>query len=100
MFNLARGSVYKHRHYFAEPTGRTLITQVFCVDLTSSSTTDSTFRVYAGDEVTYTDFDLAQNNTVIFNSLRPHEVNTRDTNYHGYVIFENWIDNETKSPII
>jgi hypothetical protein len=92
MFNLARGSVYKHRHYFAEPKNSVLITQVFCVDLTTDMITDSVFRVYSGDESTYDEFDLTETNTLIFNSLQPHEVNTRDDNYHGYVIFENWTD--------
>lgn len=92
MFNLARGNVYKHRHYFAEPTKREFITQVFCVDLTTAQPTNSSLRVFSSDETSHQNIDLSQANTVIFNSLLSHEVNTLDTNYHGYIIFENWTD--------
>lgn len=92
LFNIGRGSIFRHKHQYAAPDGVPVITQVFAIRLTDFTEPNLEFRVYHSPKLdTYESRSLNQNCMMRFNGLRVHEViATNDDNYYGYFVFEKW----------
>jgi len=86
-FNIAKGNVFRHSHFFASPDGIPLNTQVFAYKLTHKQTYNSKFILYNNP---IEEYSLTDKCTFQFNGLIGHEVANSDDDYYGYIVYEKW----------